>query len=302
MKITAIAPWFGAKRVLADRIVAELGPHKAYWEPMCGSLAVLLAKPEAAQEIVSDMHGGIVCLARVLADEIYSGQFYRHLEKTLACEQLFLDSVAFIKECKEPPWRGGSSDHFEGPCGVDANMVNYAYHFFIASWLGRNGVAGTQSYNQGFCVRFSSNGGIQGTRFAAAVDSIPDWHRRLREVTILRRSVFELLPRIEDATGTVIYLDPPYLEKGAKYIHDFEPCDHDRLAEELRRFKRTRVCVSYYDDPRLDEMYPGWTKIAFDVSKSLVNQGSRDRRDEIVKAPEVLLINGPSLVAEKGLF
>lgn len=45
--ITAIAPWFGSKRTLAPRIVAELGSHRAYWEPFCGSMAVLLAKPAA---------------------------------------------------------------------------------------------------------------------------------------------------------------------------------------------------------------------------------------------------------------
>lgn len=36
-KITAIAPWFGSKRTLAPRIVAELGKHTSYFEPFCGS-------------------------------------------------------------------------------------------------------------------------------------------------------------------------------------------------------------------------------------------------------------------------
>lgn len=35
--------------------------------------------------------------------------------------------------------------------------------------------------------------------------------------------------------------------------------DHARLAKELLRFKRARVVVSYYDDPRLAELYPDWT-------------------------------------------
>jgi DNA adenine methylase len=286
MKISAIAPWFGAKRVLASRIVAEFGPHKAYWEPMCGSLAVLLSKPEASQETVSDMHGGIHCLARVLAHGHACSVLYGRLSRTLASEQLFLDSVALIRDAPVP----------------DVADVDYAYHFFVSSWLGRNGVAGTASYNQGFCVRYTSNGGIQGTRFAAAVDSIPDWHRRLREVTILRRDVFDLLPRIDDAFGTVLYLDPPYIEKGAAYIHDFELSDHERLAEMLGRFKRTRICVSYYAHQYLKILYPGWTVVAFDVTKALVNQGARDKRADKVLAPEVLLINGPSLTVSGGLF
>ena len=56
MRINAIVPWFGSKRYLAPRIVEQLGPHRAYWEPFCGSLAVLLAKPVASQETVCDLH------------------------------------------------------------------------------------------------------------------------------------------------------------------------------------------------------------------------------------------------------
>jgi len=43
--ITALAPWFGSKRNLAPEIVRELRRHSCYWEPFCGSMAVLLAKP-----------------------------------------------------------------------------------------------------------------------------------------------------------------------------------------------------------------------------------------------------------------
>ena len=67
MKITAIAPYFGGKRNLAPRIVAEFGPHRAYWEPFVGSCAVLFAKPRIAFETVNDLHGDLVTLAMVLA-------------------------------------------------------------------------------------------------------------------------------------------------------------------------------------------------------------------------------------------
>jgi DNA adenine methylase len=56
MKVTAIAPWFGAKRQLAPAIIAEIGPHSAWWEIFCGSLAVTLAKPPSAIETVNDLH------------------------------------------------------------------------------------------------------------------------------------------------------------------------------------------------------------------------------------------------------
>lgn len=165
----------------------------------------------------------------------------------------------------------------------------------VCSWFGRNGVAGTESYNQGFCVRYTKNGGHAAKRWVSAVDSIPAWHERLRHVTILNRDGFDLLERIEDAPGVAMYCDPPYLVKGAKYVHDFSADDHQRLATLLTRFKRTRIVVSYYEHPRLDELYPGWTKRHLKANKSLVNQGLRDKGGA-TKAPEVLLINGPSLV------
>lgn len=42
--VGALLPYYGGKRTLAPRIVAELGRHRAYWEPFMGSLAVLDAE------------------------------------------------------------------------------------------------------------------------------------------------------------------------------------------------------------------------------------------------------------------
>ena len=129
----------------------------------------------------------------------------------------------------------------------------------------------------------------------------PAWHHRLRGVTILNRDAFALLERIEDRKGTVIYCDPPYIEKGAKYVHDFEDDDHRRLAELLVRFKKTRVVVSYYEHPLLDGLYPDWTVRHLKANRALVNQGMRGRGGS-VKAPELLLINGHSMVTGPELF
>lgn len=285
-KISALAPWFGAKRNLAAAIVEELGPHRVYWEPFCGSMAVLLAKPTCVMETVNDLHGDLVNLARVVQHDVLGPLLYRRLRRTLMSDVLHREAA--------------ERHRARGDAGDGAPDVEAAYDYFLCAWLGRNGCAGTQSYNQGFCLRFTANGGHAATRWTNVVDSIPAWRRRLRHVTILCRDAFELLPRIEDAPGTAIYLDPPYLAKGAKYVHDFEDAQHARLAEELRRFKKARVVVSYYDDPRLDALYAGWTRRSIIVSKSLAHQGQRGA--SAAKAHEVLLLNGPSYGGNKGLF
>lgn len=275
-KVTALAPWFGAKRNLAAAIVRELGNHRAYWEPFCGSMAVLLAKPTATMETVNDLNGDVINLARVVQDERLGAALYRRLRRTLMSEQLHREAA---ERWKAAGYRG------DGEPSVDA-----AYDYFLCAWLGRNGVAGTGSYNQGFCVRYTANGGHAAKRWTSVIDSIPAWRRRLRNVTILCRDAFEIIERINDAPRTAIYIDAPYIRKGAKYVHDFEMNDHRRLAESLRRFNKARVVVSYYREPELDEWYAGWACVPLKATKALVNQGMRDATGP-VDAPEVLLIN-----------
>jgi DNA adenine methylase len=280
MKISAIAPWFGGKRNLAPEIIRELGSHRAYWEPFCGGLPVLLAKEPATMETVNDLHGDLTNLARIIQHPAHGPELYRRLRRCWMDEELYDQCQAEI------------SGSYDGTLSVDR-----AFAYFVASWLGRNGTSGLQPHRVGkaFCVRYTKNGGHAGTRFSNAIESIPAWRRRMRGLTILRRDGFELLERIEDAAGVVIYCDPPYIEKSGTYLHDFAATDHSRLAALLGRFKKTRVAVSYYDHPDLSELYPGWTKRTFDVSKAMAHQGSRG--ENTIRATEVLLINGQSLVA-----
>lgn len=286
MKVTALAAWFGGKRNLAPEIVAELGEHRGYWELFCGSMAVLFAKPVSSMETVNDLHGDLVNLARVVQHDTLSVELFARLNRVACAEPILREAAERFKARGNVP-AGESPD------------LDRATDYFLCSWLGRNGVAGTHSFNQGFCRRFTNNGGHAAKRFSSAVESIPGWWDRLRAVTILNDDSLDLLERIEDEHGCSIYCDPPYLVKGAKYVHDFTDDDHDRLAELLRRFRKTRVVVSYYDHPRLQDLYPGWTLRRLKATKAMVNQGMRDKAGA-VEAPEVLLINGPSVRAPAG--
>lgn len=292
-QITATLPYLGCKRTFAPVIVEEIGEHSAYWDLCCGSLAPLFAKPLCPMETVNDLYGEVTNLARVLACEPTAAELYQRTRRVLMSEVLFRESAAVLKGA---------------PC-EEVVSVDRAYHLLVASWLGRNGVTGTASYNHGLCVRFTSNGGHAAKRWRSVVESIPDWHERLRNVTILTRDLFEIIPRIEDKKGTVIYIDPPYVEKNAKYVHDFASQDsvlppevwailkheakrvypHQYLHELLSRFRKTRVIVSYYDHPLVNALYTGWTKRSVEVTKHLANHSNG-----VVKAQEVLFINGPS--------
>jgi len=287
-KIGAIAPWFGGKRTLARTIVGEFGPHRAYWEPFCGSMAVLFAKPASQQETVCDLHGPVTNLARMLANEESALDLYKRAAVTLSCEALYYESLEWLES--NP-----------GATGIVA-----AYHFLVVSWQGRNGTAGTRRTTYAPSRRYTPGGGSTAGRWRSAVESIPWWHDRLRNVLVLNADGFKVLPEIADEDGVVVYADPPYLAStradggGSVYQHDFRDEDHERLAEQLCRFRRSRVVVSYYESPRIRELYPGWTVRKCTMQKNLHVQNRRGIGN--CEAPEILLLNGPSLAGGEGML
>lgn len=292
MKITAIAPWFGSKRTLAKTIIEELRPHRSYWEPFCGSCAVLLAKLPSSQETVNDLHSDLINLAMVLSSD-HAAPLYERLRRTLYDDAFFASIKANWESDTTPP---------ATPWEVEERHVERAYLYMVMSWMGRNGAAGTQRCNYQMAIRWTPNGGSGPTRWRNAIESIPDWHERLRNVCILHRDAFDVLGKIDDAPGTAIYVDPPYIKSsrakgGTQYAHEFDSGHHARLAAALQRFQQARVVVSYYDSPELDQLYQGWTKRNCYMNKNLHVQNRRGA--EPTTAPEILLINGPSNAKEE---
>lgn len=277
--ITALAPWMGGKRQLAGRIVEALGPHDAYYEPFCGSMAVLLAKPPVRHEVVNDLNRDLVNVSAVLQSRPLAAELLARLHFTLAAEELYRESRAVVRE----PYRGRPGD------------VDRAYHALVTWWLGRNGMAGTRKSRTSFSARFTKRGGSGGVRFRNMVASVPAWAARLARVDVLCRDAVEVIAKIGDEAGTAVYCDPPYLVKAAEYEHDFAAGDHARLAEALSRFGKARVVVSYYPHPELAKLYPRdrWDRREIVVTKNIRNTDKRGAAG--VKATEVLLVNRRSL-------
>lgn len=277
MKIAAIAPWFGGKRTIAPDIAAQLGPHQSYVEPFCGSMAVLFAKERSAIENINDLHGDLTNLAMVLASDRFS-DLADKAARMLYSTELYqaVKTEHYSLPPTEPP---------NGPSAVEDLHVSAASRFLFLGWVGRNGVAGTERVNYQPALRWTNKGGAGGVRWRAVLESIPEWHDRLVGVIILRMNAFELIGKIEDEAGTVFYVDPPYFDIGVRYEHHFTDGDHVRLAKALNRFKRARIVLSYYDHPKLEELYAGWTKLDFSRAKNLHVQNRRGASTSV--APEV---------------
>lgn len=297
-KITAIAPWFGSKRTLAPLIIRQLGDHTQYFEPFCGSMAVLLAKAPSRQETANDLHGDLTNLARVIASETMAPVLYQRLFRVLLSDGLLADAAEILRPDYEVP----------------LPSLDRAFWYFVQSWMMRNGVAGTnigqpRAVGTQLAVRWTANGGSPTVRFSNAVDSIPGWHERLRNVVILRRDALEILPKVEDSPKTAIYVDPPYVAQSrsgfagsgaqSRYLHEFRHSagdglfnrdDHEALRDVLRVFKKARIVVSYYDCQRVRQLYDGWTFIDCGRQKNLARQNGKCTTDD--EAPEVLIVNG----------
>lgn len=294
MKISALSPWFGSKRTLAPEIIRQLGPHRFYFEGCFGSLAVILAKPTCEHEMACDLHGAITNLAWVVQGPL-AVRLFERLQRVAYSDDIYRASKEWLAE----------NEVGQAPETAD---LDWAYHYFLASWMGRNGVAGTARVNYQIATRWTAGGGSGPLRFRNAVDSIPAWWERLKNVHVLRRDVFDVLASIEDAEGVAIYVDPPYLPEtvssNSRYLHDFGDGAHARLAALLSScFAKARVVVSYYDGPALASLYPSsrWTKIDCSRHKHLHTQNRRGSKR--VEAPEVLLVNGAAVVDhEAGLF
>lgn len=285
MHITAMAPWFGGKRTMAPVIVRELGLHRCFWEPAVGGCSILPSKPKCSHETVNDLHGDMTNLLRVVQDDELGPALFERLLRTTCSDAILADCDAVI--------RGAD---YDGPPSAER-----AFAFYAVCWMGRNGEMGLKKNERGrqVAVRWSGNGGSPGMRFKHAVESLPAWWDRLRGVTVVRRDLFEVLGDIRDEDGTAVYLDPPYLKKSDQYLYDFEnngggmfPDDHQRMADAVSRFKKARVVVSYYAHPRLRALYPPerWTTVDCSRAKHMSNASEGSGT-----APEVLLVNGPSL-------
>ncbi|MBX3352118.1 MAG: DNA adenine methylase [Phycisphaeraceae bacterium] len=287
-RLGSLLPYYGSKRRLAPKIVHQLGEHRAYYELCAGSMALLLAKPRARPEIVVDLYGAIVNLARVVASPRWC-DLRRKAARTLIHESVFKAAVQREREMLDPEtglWPVAPSS--EAREITDAH-VDAAYLTLLLGWQGRSGVAGRPN-SHSFGVHWSPGASNPWPNVAR---SIRFWHQRLAGVEILQRDAILVAERIPDKPGVAVYCDPPYIVEGGQYHHAFTREQHEGLAAALTSKRHARVVVSYFDHPWLDELYPrerGWIKHPVPQTNTLGGSSPGLRKAVL---PEVLLINGP---------
>jgi len=275
MKTTALAPWFGSNRMLAENVAATLAGCSWIGVPFAGGMSELV-HIKANVLLVSDLHRHIINLANCV-------KFSRSALATMLSSTLFHPDQ--LAKAQEFCLKKESEPQF-----ATIGDVEWAAAYFDSSWMSRSGDAGTKGeFNGSMSIRWKAGGGDSAVRYRSAIESLAEWERIAQRCTFVCMDVFDFLAQAHkrDIAENGIYLDPPFPGAGQAYRHNpgkgqAESNWHGGLAAALSRFSNTRIVCRFYDAPLIRELYresDGWV---WNLLK-----GRKQTNDD---APEVLLV------------
>lgn len=250
--VTALAPWFGSNRTLAHNVGDLLAGCGWVGVPFAGGMSEL-AHIKARTIVLSDLHYDIINLASVLSHPTMGSAMIRELRRTpfhetgLAISQRSLNEFANLpqsfRQCYER-----------------------AVAYFICVWMGRSGLAGTDSeFKSTLAVRWTATGGDSATRFRSATEALRNWRDIMPRCTFIVRDCFDFLKEVHDTPDHGLYCDAPWPDDGDNYKHKFTEQQQEQLAETLAKFTATRVVVRFGDHPLIRRLYPAdlwqWVEI-----------------------------------------
>ena len=84
------------------------------------------------------------------------------------------------------------------------------------------------------------------------------------KIEVSNLDAFDYLQRTGTIDTRLVYLDPPYFVKGHKlYKNFYQPADHIKIANELKRRRKSRWVVSYDDVPEIRNAYSAFSPITY---------------------------------------
>lgn len=236
-----ILRYAGAKWKLAPWIMSHMPAHDAYVEPFCGSCAVLLAKPRAAHELVSDRAGEVVTLFRVMRDA--PDALTAALELTPYSREEYELSYAITD---------------------DLDDVERARRFMVRVWMSHGGKIGSRAGWRMWRTPMSSASNDMPTLWRRVPDRVWAVVDRLKDVHIECRDFREVLPFYATQAGALIYADPPYVSStigsDRLYVHDMTDDDHLDLLNLLDAHAGP-VLLSGYRSDLYDERLAHWRRV-----------------------------------------
>jgi DNA adenine methylase len=213
--------WPGGKTRLLKHILPRIPAHALYAEVFGGGLAVFLAKPESANEVVNDINCELVSFYRV-------AKF--HLDA-------LLDELDFVLNA-----RAEFRDYLAQP---GLTEIQRAARWFIRNKLSFGGLGAH------FAPMRTSHYSSRAGRLLA----IRSLNRRLDTTTIENLSWEQFLDAYDHERG-FYFLDPPYLADGGDYYAGWTPETLDKFADRVRSL-RGKWLVTYQDCPAARAAFKG---------------------------------------------
>lgn len=240
MDVTALVPYFGCARMVAEKIGELLSGCSWVGIPFAGGMPEL-AYIDARSIAVNDLHWHVINLASVVADDKLRPKMFRWLRGQAFGPPVLEEAQSYCIQV-EPAALGD---------------LEAAKQYFASQWMGRSAQAGTDDeFKGGISTRWTDTGGDSNTRYRSAIRSLATFGRIMRRCNFTCMDAFDFLGKCKDRRGHAIYADCPWPKDGDPYRHKFTESDHRKLAGVLSSFRETRVVIRYGDHPLIRELYP----------------------------------------------
>lgn len=243
---TAIAPWYGCNRMLAEAVGEELAGCNWVGVRFAGGMPEL-KHINASTIVVNDLHWKVINLAETIADPKLGPQFYRWVRRKAFHEATLAHAQIYLQELDKP----------EIVPDLDA-----ARHYFVAVWMNRSAVAGTKRELKGnLPIRWDAGGGDSNKRYRSAVRSILAFKRILERCNFSMLDAFDFLDNVKDLPGHGLYDDTPFPVAGGQYEFNCgdTPAEqrawHTRNRDALLPFEFVKIVCRFYDHPLIRELY-----------------------------------------------
>ena len=237
--------WIGGKKLLRNKIIEQFPETMdRYIEVFGGAGWVLFAKDKHAPlEVYNDVNSNLINLYRCV--KYHPEALQKELDGILMSRELFFDAIQEQR---------GLTD------------IQRAAWFFVA-------------IKESFGTSLDSFG-VHSRNMKAAVDYLMLASGRLASV-VIENLDFEHLIRTYDRPGALFYCDPPYYDAEKYYPDRFQPEDHVRLHDALKKING-KFIISYNDCPNIRELYKQYNIIEADRMDNLANKSSAKRYKELI--------------------
>lgn len=253
--------YFGGKIRIAPQIVDLMPAHGHYVEPYCGSLAVLLAKPQAPHETVNDLDKSLMTFWRVLRDQ--RDEFQELCELT-------------------PHSRAEHAASYE--TSDDLPDIEVARRVWVQLTQGRAGVrraTGWRHYQDP-----SRSTGSMPDYLSGYLGRMAPAATRLRAVSLECRPALDVVADYGRHREVLLYVDPPYLgstRQSGGYVHEMKgDTDHADLIALLLACESAVMLSGYPNDLYESELVAGAGWDRMEIATATGQGGEGQERTEVI--------------------